>query len=83
VEIFVGARVMLAAAPQQELAEEVHGVLGQLGLSEQLGADLVITDEVPAVNDKLITQMEHELGHRHLASGPGDHRVRFAGKHLL
>jgi hypothetical protein len=29
-------------------------VLGQLGLSEQLGADLVIADEIPAVNGKLM-----------------------------
>lgn len=42
------------AAAQENLTEHTDGVLGQIGLSEQFGADVVVADEVPAVDGELV-----------------------------
>lgn len=61
---------------------EVHvgdGVGGELRLTEQRRAGLVIAGDVSAVHGELVSQVRHKLRHRHLTAGPGNHCVWVVG----
>ena len=82
-KVLMRSGVMLAAAPSQDLTEDVDGVRGQIGLAQQLVADVVIADDVPSMDGELVPQMGYEFSHDHLSPGPWNDRMGLGSQDLI
>jgi len=71
-ELGVGVGVVPPTGYEQKLSERRHRMLGQLGLTQQCRAYLVVTDNVPPMHRMFIAQVRDELGDRHPSARPRD-----------
>ncbi len=83
VKVLVWLRVVLAAPASENLPEDADGMFGQIGLTQELHADVVVPDNVPTMDGELIAEVGPEFRHHHLAAGPWDDRVRFGRQNLV
>src|SRR5579875_2311936 len=71
------------AAGKKHPSEDTHGMVGELGLAEQALADLVVADQVEAVQGELTAQVGDEAAYHRLAPGPRHHRIGLYVEHRV
>jgi hypothetical protein len=72
IEVCVRFGVPLPAGYEEYLSEHLDRVLGKVRLAQKGDAQLVVANDVPAVQSMLITQVRDELGDGHASSCPWD-----------
>jgi len=78
----IGGWVACPAGNEQYPAKYLDRVLGQVGLSEECGSCLVVTNDVPPVQSVFISQMRDELRDRHASPSPWYDTVRIDLEHV-
>jgi hypothetical protein len=82
-EVPVRLRIMFASGREQDAPKFLDGMVDEIELPQEAGADVVLASDVPAVEGVLVAQVRDELRHRHLSLRPSDDRVRFPFENVV